>query len=158
MSWWWVQLVWFSLLGLWMNFGGQFPWTFLVLPHFGEESCQLLLSRTDNFGWFTVFKFQPSRPKPVYNRRTVRTMPTGPLKGWQHPQKPFWGAYWGTFHFLYNNDHNRRTVRAMPTGVLLSFCITVKKPELHKLPKKGAEWKPKMKLEYLAFHVESNKV
>ncbi len=34
---------------LWMNFGGQFPWRFLVLPHFGGASCQLLLYRTDTF-------------------------------------------------------------------------------------------------------------
>ncbi len=49
-----VQSVWFSLLGLWMNFGGQFPWKFLVLPHSGRGSCQLLLYRTDTFVLGTV--------------------------------------------------------------------------------------------------------
>ncbi len=32
-----------------INFGGQFPWKILVLPHFGGASCQLLLYRTDTF-------------------------------------------------------------------------------------------------------------
>ncbi len=36
-------------LGLRMRFGGQFPWTFLVLPHCGRGLCQLLLYRTDTF-------------------------------------------------------------------------------------------------------------
>ncbi len=39
----------FSLLGLWMRFGGQFPWTFLVVPHSGRALCQLLLWMTDTF-------------------------------------------------------------------------------------------------------------
>ncbi len=32
-----------------MRSGGQFPWKFLVLPHSGRGSCQLLLYRTDTF-------------------------------------------------------------------------------------------------------------
>ncbi len=32
-----------------MKFGGQFPWTFLVLPHCGRGLCQLLLYMTDTF-------------------------------------------------------------------------------------------------------------
>ena len=33
-----------------MNFGGKFPWKFVVLPHSGEGSCQLLLSIPDRSG------------------------------------------------------------------------------------------------------------
>ena len=41
----------FSLLGLWMKWGGQFSLEIVLLPHSVRGSCQLLLSRTDTFAF-----------------------------------------------------------------------------------------------------------
>ncbi len=40
------------------RFGGQFPWKFLVLPHSGRGSCQLLLSIPERSIFSKTIKFK----------------------------------------------------------------------------------------------------
>ncbi len=82
------QTDWFSLLVLWMRFGGQFPWEIWLQPHSDRGSCQLLLSIPDRIGvilWLAYMINGSWVISQIYCMHTWCTLNFRANSGWVRP-------------------------------------------------------------------------